>query len=469
MGGTSTDREPLLGKANLFPLRFLGVGVYLAWLFTIHFSTGIFETSDRALDSLVLSNLANLVCLILAAVFARRIAPISTKRGFSLAAGAFSLFGTVLASLAPLAAAAELPLFIIGNALIGSGTSLLILLWSELYASLPRREASIFYSASFMLAAVLFYGVALLDAYMQMTVVALLPVVSMAMFSLSLRLLPDQDEEVKESADSHWTFPIRPSVLLAVYAFASTLSRSMSFDSNDVGMLGMLFIAAVVLICNVFLFDRFDARMLYKITPALMISGFLLISFFTGLDGIGNVLINAGFSGFVILTLIVLSNISYTYGVTAIWLFGLTRAFRVLASTLAAYGYSWLASMGLADKMVLGGCTIVLIAACAMLFLSDRDFTSTWGINPLPPKRSGAVEEFYETLQGKCSIIAHRFGLTQREEEVLVLLAQDKSIAEVEETLVISNGTAKSHIRHIYAKLDVHAREDVVEMVEELR
>ncbi len=47
--------------------------------------------------------------------------------------------------------------------------------------------------------------------------------------------------------------------------------------------------------------------------------------------------------------------------------------------------------------------------------------------------------------------------------------ANRKSIAEVEETLVISNGTAKSHIRHIYAKLDVHAREDVAEMVEELR
>ena len=48
------------------------------------------------------------------------------------------------------------------------------------------------------------------------------------------------------------------------------------------------------------------------------------------------------------------------------------------------------------------------------------------------------------------------------------MLAQDKSIAEVEEALVISNGTAKSHIRHIYAKLDVHAREEIVEMVRDL-
>lgn len=319
-----------------------------------------------------------------------------------------------------------------------------------------------------MLAAILFYTVSMLDSLWQIAIIALLPVVSMAMLTLSLRLLPDQAEEVKESAESHWSFPIRPSILLAVYAFASTLSRSMSFDSNDVGMFGMLLIAAIVLVCNVFLFDKFDARLLYKVTPPLMIGGFLLISFFSGFDGLGNVLINAGFSGFVILTLIVLSNISYTYGVTAIWLFGLTRAFRVLASTAAAYGYSWAASVGLDDKAVFGAFAIVLIATCAMFFLSDKDFTSTWGINPLPAKRNDAVEEFFETLQGKCSIIAHQFGLTQREEEVLVLLAQDKSIAEVEEALVISNGTAKSHIRHIYAKLDVHAREEIVEMVRDL-
>ncbi|WP_139651957.1 response regulator transcription factor [Raoultibacter phocaeensis] len=468
MESTSTDRDLILSKAGLFPLRFLGVGVYLAWLFTIHFSTSVFETSDRALDSLILSNFANLICLTLAALFARRIAPISTKKGFVWTAGASSFLGTVIASLAPLGAPAEALLFVIGNALVGAGTSLLILLWSELYASLPRRDASIFYSSSFVLAAVLFYAVSLLDSLWQMASIALLPVVSMVMFSLSVRLLPNQAEEVKESAQSHWTFPIRPSILLAVYAFASTLSRSMSFDSNDVGMLGMLLIAAVVLVCNVFLFDRFDARLLYKVTPPLMIAGFLLISFFTGFDGIGNILINAGFSGFVILTLIVLSNISYTYGVTAIWLFGLTRAFRVLASIAAAYGYSWATSLGFNDKAVLGACTIVLIATCAMFFLSDKDFTSTWGINPLPAKKSDTVEEFFETLQGKCSIIAHRFGLTQREEEVLVLLAQDKSIAEVEEALFISNGTAKSHIRHIYAKLDVHAREEIVEMVREL-
>ena len=468
MGARTEEHESALLGEGLVPLRFLGVGVYLAWLFTIHYSTGLFDTADRALDSLILSNLANLFGLVLAALLARRIAPISPKKAYVACAGIASCSGTFLASFAPLGGGAEAVLFVAGNILIGIGTALLILLWSELYSGLPRREASMFYSGSFIVAAVLFYLVSSGEAFVQMIVVVLLPAASTIMFSLSVKLLPNQAEEVRESADAHWTFPWRPSILLAVYAFASTLSRSLSFDTNDVGMAGMLLIALVVLVCNMFLFDRFDARLLYKVTPPLIVAGYLLISFFDGYDGLGSILINAGFSGFVILTLIVLSNISYTYGVTAIWLFGLTRAFRVLASTIAACGYTWLSPVGPTDAMALGAATIVLVVSCAMLFLSDKDFTSTWGIDPVPANHVEALAEFYTTLQGKCSIIAHRHGLTLREEEVLMLLAQDKSVAEVEEALVISNGTAKSHIRHIYAKLGVHARKEIVSMVQEL-
>ena len=267
MDARTEDRgSALLGQGPV-PLRFFGAGFYLAWLFTIHYSTGVFETADRALDSLILSNLSNLAGLVAAALSARRIAPISTKRGFVAGAGAFSSVGTVAASLAPLAQGAEAALFVAGNAFIGIGTTLLILLWSELYSSLPRRETSVFYSGSFVVAAGLFYLVSMLEPTIQMASVTLLPVASATMLALSGSLLPNRAEEVKESTDPGWTFPWRPSILLAVYAFASTLSRSMSFEANDVGMAGMLLIALVVLASNVFLFDRFDARMLYKVTP----------------------------------------------------------------------------------------------------------------------------------------------------------------------------------------------------------
>ena len=46
---------------------------------------------------------------------------------------------------------------------------------------------------------------------------------------------------------------------------------------------------------------------------------------------------------------------------------------------------------------------------------------------------------------------------------MLLLLAQHKTVGSIERELFIANGTAKTHIRHVYRKLDVHSRDELVE------
>jgi ATP/maltotriose-dependent transcriptional regulator MalT len=48
--------------------------------------------------------------------------------------------------------------------------------------------------------------------------------------------------------------------------------------------------------------------------------------------------------------------------------------------------------------------------------------------------------------------------LTEREVEVLRLLAAGQSNAEIADSLVVAVGTVKAHIQHIYRKLDAHSR-----------
>lgn len=62
-------------------------------------------------------------------------------------------------------------------------------------------------------------------------------------------------------------------------------------------------------------------------------------------------------------------------------------------------------------------------------------------------------------------IIAQEFRLTQREEEVLELLAQGMKASAIGEDLFISTSTAKSHIRNIYAKLDIHTQSELLLLV----
>ena len=49
-------------------------------------------------------------------------------------------------------------------------------------------------------------------------------------------------------------------------------------------------------------------------------------------------------------------------------------------------------------------------------------------------------------------------GLTARELEVLALVAEGRTDAEVADTLVLSIRTVNAHLRSIYRKLDVHSR-----------
>jgi NarL family two-component system response regulator LiaR len=54
------------------------------------------------------------------------------------------------------------------------------------------------------------------------------------------------------------------------------------------------------------------------------------------------------------------------------------------------------------------------------------------------------------------------YGLTERETEVLALLAQGLSNAEIAARLVISLATAKYHVRSILAKMGVSSRTEAV-------
>ncbi len=68
-------------------------------------------------------------------------------------------------------------------------------------------------------------------------------------------------------------------------------------------------------------------------------------------------------------------------------------------------------------------------------------------------------------IEASCSNLARVYGLTPRELDVLLILAQGYDVARVQDELGISEGTALTHKRHIYQKLDVHTRADLLDRV----
>lgn len=62
--------------------------------------------------------------------------------------------------------------------------------------------------------------------------------------------------------------------------------------------------------------------------------------------------------------------------------------------------------------------------------------------------------------------IAAEYGLTAREQEVLAMVAKGYTRPLICEKLVIAESTARSHIKHVYQKLDIHSREELYDLVE---
>jgi len=54
-------------------------------------------------------------------------------------------------------------------------------------------------------------------------------------------------------------------------------------------------------------------------------------------------------------------------------------------------------------------------------------------------------------------VVLDDYGLTQREKEILALLAADETLHGIAETLCVSYATVRNHVQHILGKLNVHS------------
>ena len=68
----------------------------------------------------------------------------------------------------------------------------------------------------------------------------------------------------------------------------------------------------------------------------------------------------------------------------------------------------------------------------------------------------------------RCLALADMCLLSRRETEVLFLLAKGYNTKMIQEQLYISAGTANTHMRHVYRKLDVHSQQDLIRMVDSI-
>ena len=72
----------------------------------------------------------------------------------------------------------------------------------------------------------------------------------------------------------------------------------------------------------------------------------------------------------------------------------------------------------------------------------------------------------FKDMESTIVAVADRAGLSPREREVFAMLAHGRDTAYIQERLFISQGTVRSHRDRIYRKLNVHSKQELLDLVE---
>lgn len=79
---------------------------------------------------------------------------------------------------------------------------------------------------------------------------------------------------------------------------------------------------------------------------------------------------------------------------------------------------------------------------------------------------SGAESRGARETDALCDELADRGRLSAREIDVLRLLARGRTTARIEAELGISSNTVNTHVRHVFQKLGVHSRQELLDLLE---
>ena len=523
--GPSALARLLLDLDEQWPsLRFVGFGLYYAWIWLCYDSTTLLDASIRAnADTTFTMYLASTTALgltlVLAATFPAVSARLAQNKPFLLAMGLLAGTATVFVKIMAPNGAFD-PVFLLFCVLTGLGTAWVCLRMGMEYASVGSRRATMNAAAAFVAASLMYFLVRGLPEHLGLSVMALLP--------LGATLYADTggDAPMEEPVESHdhllpRGFFLRLMFAIAVFSVVVGVTRGFSVltqatnvldDRGCMVVFGMALVAMLLYVLVGTLGNDFDVSRLYYPVIILASVGILVMPLVDGAGQAGGVFVGIAYACFVMIMWCLFAHVAYVTGAPAVRVFGLGRGTSALGTTAGWLLGSQLAGHEMLDatSMFVVSCVMVLaLLVVSMLVFNDRAVgmvlrmvgkraaqdarfgrgfvgatdtlnVAMHGDNGAPRGASVPFGQDGDDAQASesdragtwtrsCLDIAARFGLSQRETEVLFLLAKGRTIAFIADDLGVSFNTAKSHIRHVYVKIGVHTKSELLDLVEQGR
>lgn len=426
-------------------------------------------------------------------------------------------------------AVSTIALFVLGALLTGVGSGFMWVMWGEYYAKVSQAEVELLAPVSAIVAAVLVLVVSSMSGWVSVALVTSFPLLSGLSLALSWRDVQAHDasaehhglEEQRAFRNAHDRAKDSPLKALAsmgriglgiLVACLFVCLESTFWEASARSMLPfqLVLLASIVLMAVVAVASTMGPRrvslsFLYRWMCPLLVAGFAALIAFDGLGGYlaYGVAIAARF-GFCLITQMFFARFAAMGKTTAVQSFGLGWIFVHLGDFLGILLYvavgSWLGA-GLFTTAQVAALSITALVVVTMFVLNDeRGFSLDPAAQAVAPSTGGEAcqadaagatepDALGEPIAGQGATaptaggagmpadasldqlglrirsLAREHELTPREIEVFDLLARGRSIPYVRDALFISKETAATHAKHVYAKLGVHSRQELIDLV----
>ncbi|WP_418763050.1 helix-turn-helix transcriptional regulator [Enteroscipio rubneri] len=422
-----------------------------------------------------------------------------------------------------------LALVIAGGAQLGLGSAGFYMLWQRLFASQDSDAGNRDLIVGTAYASVLYFSLYLIPVAVTAFLIPLvfLPLFGLTIVLKSRQIDRDQamfqdvprehPNVYRRVLHDYW----RSALCVGALGFCTGIMRSLAIGEPQVGSLvnalsmgGSLVVAVVVLALWRFKNLRLNVVGAYRIVFPFVITSFLLLPFLPlpyarWLAAI----LYAVYSAAIMLMMIQCAQASRDRGINPIFIYGFFGGIvytlhdagllgGTFAEQITIMGIAPLAVVALVALYLLGlmyfvgqggfrkvlgrendAASIELVALRPPEALDDsrkrhdadmkaRGFRgerarTTPSTTPDVPRKRGLGEPTYQDRISKQAVLLQRhYRLSARETEVMELIARGNTVARIAEDLVVSENTIRTHSKRIYAKLAIHKKQELLDLVD---
>lgn len=228
------------------------------------------------------------------------------------------------------------------------------------------------------------------------------------------------------------------------------------------GVTALVFLAASLTVLR----DRI--ALLFRICFFVLIAGFAVVifgMFVPALADISGAMIAIGYCGFDILVWVMVAFHGYVSANEPSKTIGVTMFAEQLGICIGAIAGAALSLLGVDGSVEAVALMVLELLAMAVLVVYTEYGSRLWTL--LLKTSSGVqTEEPSRRMDIGTVAFAHRYGLTERETEVVALFVQGRSMGYIAERVCVSENTIKTHIRHVYTKCGIHNKQELIDLVE---